>query len=188
MTMNNYEKDFVKKICDYESPAKGYEGFFIIDIKDIDKDDPDKKEKLTAYRKYRNATAEIVNALSIAMNSYNVKEREIIDAIKQDPAGYANLQVFCYQWIEMWANAPDWRTDGRNELSTKLCKEIYSCCKDSIPDTRYYADFENATTCFHRTIAQITTNLIVTAVRETNNRIDDYLKTKYGERLRLPMI
>lgn len=188
MTLSNYEQDFVKRICDYESPAKGYGSFFVINIKDIDINDPDKKEKLSAYRKYSSDTRELVNSLSLAMNSYNVKECEIIDAIKQDPAGYANFLVFCYQWIELWANAPDWKTDGRNELSTKLCKEIYFCCKDSIPDTKYFADLESATINGHKTIVQIITNLVIKAVCEANDGINYYLKAKYGDRFRLPII
>lgn len=69
-------------------------------------------------------TEEVVQAITDYVNSYSSKEKEFCEAMSRE---HRTLQQsftkLCFQWLEH-VSSPDYRTDGRNEQSKRVSKQL----------------------------------------------------------------
>lgn len=189
------EKAFIEKICSYDSPAKGYEGFFVTDLHSIDRDDPERREKISAYHYYEKKTSELIDSLDLMVNTFSPNNRSVIDEIKKDKVGYANLVELAYEWVDTVSKLPENTTDDRNIGAWRLCnalsfrmEEEYGRVGKADGD-KYFANLDNCVRRMHKTLMQSATSLFTSVLKETDKVANKYLSEKYGEKdVRLPMI
>lgn len=192
--LNNAEKEFVKAISEYETPAVKDSGYFITSLKEIDVDDPERKEKLAAYRYSQRQTWDVIKKLETAVNNFGVDIDGIVEAVKANGKGaYANLVQLSYEWVDMWDKAEEWRTDGRNEASTKLCKEMAQAIKNSnegkVTNETYYADLDKASCEMHKTLVQTATKMLAGVLRDNDKSVKKIMEDKgMDKNVYLPLI
>ena len=188
--LTEYEKKFVKAICEYSQQS-----YLCTSKEQISRDDPDKREKLHSLHEARNKTQEIINALGNMVNSFGFDCTAVLEEIKKDKNGYTNLVALSYEWVEVLGSGTI-NTDERNQKSVELCKEIWERLDhqygvDITADelAPYYCELEQAVRGMHRTLMQTSTNMFTKVLRETDKVVNKYLTEKYGEKdIRLPMI
>lgn len=189
------EKAFIEKICTYDSPAKGYEGFFVTDLRSIDRDDPERREKISAYHYYENKTKEIIDSLDLMVNTFSPNNRSVIDEIKKDKVGYANLVELAYEWVDAVGKMPETMADERNIRAWRMCNALSFRMDEEYgrvgkPDgDKYFANLGNCISRMHKTLMQSATTLLANVLKETDKVANKYLSEEYGDKdVRLPMI
>lgn len=184
--LSKHEQEFVNAIVDYKPPKYKRK---IISRKNTDINSPDFHEMAKVYCRAKEDTADIIPILSRAVNSYTVNFEGIIEAIKENRQGYTNLVRFAYAWVNVWYNAEEWRTDGRNEVSTKICKEIANAIErestDNLLENGYFPQLDKATLNMHKTSVQTATNIFLRVLYSKNkaakNVIEKYFPNKNGK-------
>ncbi len=72
----------------------------------------------------RKSTKELVQEITDYLNTFNSKEKEFCEAMScEHRTLQQNFTRLCLQWIEHCASV-DYRTDGRNEQSQKIAREL----------------------------------------------------------------
>jgi hypothetical protein len=194
--LNEYEQAFVDAICEYKPPIIDYSIIALSNSEELSgklksiKDEEQRKEINRAEKD----TKDIISCLETAVNNFSVNIEGMISAIKNDKKGYENLISLSYEWVGVWNEAPAWRTDGRNEISTRLCKEIASVIithdgSDEILKSTYFPSLNAAITGMHRTLIQTSTNLFLNVLKKEDRSVNNLLKKQYGDKeIELPLI
>ena len=190
LQMNEDEMELVKAIIEYKPPKFKRS---IISRKNTDVDSPDFHDKAKVFCRAVEDVKDIIPKLSLAMNSYSTNFDGIIEAVRENKQGYANLVRLSYAWVDMWSNADETRTDGRNEMSTKLCKEIASAIEskdtDNLLKNGYFTRLDEATLNMHKTSVQSATNLFMRVLFIKDSAARKVLKRKFPDgKVRLRMI
>lgn len=192
--LNDVEEAFVKAISEYETPAVKDSGYFITSLKEIDVDDPERKDKLAALRYSQRQTWDIIKKLESAVNNFSVDLNGMVEAVKANgQAAYTNLVQLSYEWVDMWDKAEEWRTDPRNEASTKLCKELAQVVRDTndgkVFDRAYYADLDKVSCDMHKTLVQTATKMLAGVLRDNDKSVKKVMEDKgMDKNVYLPMI
>jgi hypothetical protein len=72
----------------------------------------------------RKSTKELVQEITDYLNTFNSKEKEFCEAMScEHRTLQQSFTKLCLQWIEHCASV-DYRTDGRNEQSQKIAREL----------------------------------------------------------------
>lgn len=177
--LSESEKKFVEAICSYPSPAVEDNPLFVTDLRMISREDPDRREKLDSYHRLKDATREVINSLSNAVNcGGGYKGLEVIEAVKQDKAGYANLVELAYEWVEVISKTDDSSIDARNEQSTKDLREIAALLTDEYGrignETRYFACLEESVRGMHRTLKQSASAMLCNVLAEVEKVVEKH--------------
>ena len=75
-------------------------------------------------------TKELVQEITDYLNTFNSKEKEFCEAMScEHRTLQQSFTKLCLQWIEHCAS-DEYRTDGRNEQSQKIARELLEGFKD----------------------------------------------------------
>lgn len=78
----------------------------------------------------RKSTKELVQEITDYLNTFNSKEKEFCEAMScEHRTLQQSFTKLCLQWIEHCAS-DEYRTDGRNEQSQKIARELLEGFKD----------------------------------------------------------
>ena len=150
----------------------GYQKSFIASLAEYGNGDDPKEE-----------TERLIDALSVITNTFTFEPEEIIKMAEENPKAKANLIQLSYEWIEFWDKAPDYRTDGRNELSTKICKKIAAALKEEygqVAETGEFVGLDREIGGLHKTLVQTATNLFTRVLSENDKAVKDLFEKEYG--------
>jgi hypothetical protein len=134
----------------------------------------------------RDNTGEIVAALEKAVNSFSFNPSRFYEEIKGVSGAEMMLEALAESFVNLWADAEDYRSDGRNEICTRLCKEIQPLLDKDREDLFPLLNEHIFRT--HKTLVQSMGNLFFDVLKDKNFEIRHYMNEKYGEKSRMPMI
>lgn len=78
----------------------------------------------------RKSTKELVQEITDYLNTFNSKEKEFCEAMScEHRTLQQSFTKLCLNWIEHCAS-DEYRTDGRNEQSQKIARELLEGFKD----------------------------------------------------------
>ena len=78
----------------------------------------------------RKSTKELVQEITDYLNTFNSEEKEFCEAMScEHRTLQQSFTKLCLQWIEHCAS-DEYRTDGRNEQSQKIARELLEGFKD----------------------------------------------------------
>lgn len=193
MTQN--EQAFVDAICAYQySGVTRAETDALFKSDNSEKTSAKVKEMLQAVKQDEKAVKDMIEKLGTAVNSFGFDPKNIINAVKEDKNGYANLGQLAYEWVAVWEKSKDWQTDGRNEQSTKLCKEIAQAIREHdgencILDDKTFPKLDDCAYRMHKTLVQLCSGLFHQVLRDTDRTAKRVLDEKYGDKdVQLPFI
>lgn len=193
LTLN--EKAFVDTICTYKYSGVTREEMETLFKSDTSAETSEKvKEMLHEIKQDEKAVKDIMDKLGSAANNFGFDPKNIIEAVKGDKQGYANLGQLAYEWVAVWEKSKDWQTDGRNEQSTKLCKEIAQAIREHdgencILDDKTFPKLDECAYRMHKTLVQSCSGMFHQVLRDIDRTAKRVLDEKYGEKdVQLPFI
>ena len=152
-------------------------------------------EQLKVYEPSKENTKALINTLSNAVNNFCFKQDEIIEEAKKDPVAYENLIELSYEWVKLWNEADEYCTDGRNEMSTKLCKEFGAALSEKdgyICNEEKFQDLREPVLRMHRTLVQSSSNIFLNVLYKERPEVQELMEKKYSidrnKDFELPMI
>ena len=117
---------------------------------------------------------ELLKAGQGMVNCFGFRPEKVVATAFEDKASKAMLLAIACKWVLYWDEAPDFMTDGRNEVATMMCIKIADHYQFEELESAYATYREDITDAFfakvpevHKTLIQTMAGMFFCALYET---------------------